>query len=378
VGTNQCCKMIVASSSSPWKIGLRKCHGGILLTFRGVASTDTGNRGKATTSEHKEQVKRMRKVLGDCNVDNDDSANAWESLWSEDVTPWDLGGPTKALISELERKHSEEPETLMWKTALIPGCGSGYDLLSLARFWDSQAASGCDETGPINRTVVGLEVAPTSLERAKSYLAQARDSNDNKLLRYTDIQLFSGNFFSDPSTWALFHHEKAANIANDNLWGQESGRSFDFVFDSTFFCAIPPTLRLEWGRQITHLLTRNAASLDEQKRSFLSAEEWRQQKHPASLVKGGQLLTLMFPYVPTARPGSPGPPYPVSASDYREALNIPTDTFSQHNRMKEHLRLTTSLPYPNKDTAPTRRGQELVGWWSFGSCERNSATNLRS
>lgn len=347
------------------------------MVVRGFASTEHGGPGmtSTTTEQHKEQVKRMRKVMGGGSLDSVDSAHAWEALWSQEVTPWDLGGPTNVLISELERKHREEPDTLMWKTAFIPGCGSGYDLLSLARFWDSRASDtdrGTDETGPIERTVVGLEVAPTSLERAKTYLLHARDSNDGKLLMHTDIQLFSGNFFADPSTWTLFHHEKASHVDLGDLRGLESGQSFDFIFDYTFFCAIQPTLRKEWGQQIRRLLTTNHGSHDKDKSTTYSSEDPQRWQHPLPIATGGQLLTLMFPYFPTARPDSPGPPYPVNVTDYIDALNVPADSLERHNRRNDNLRLTTSLPYASKDTVPARRGQEFVGWWSFDTLNATS------
>jgi SAM-dependent methyltransferase len=356
--------MSIPSLSSQSKILLGRQRCGVLLTVRGFASTEKekGGTGATTTSGHSELVNRMRKL-----VQESDSANAWDALWSQDITPWDLGGPTKALVSELERKHREAPETLQWKTALIPGCGSGYDLLSLARFWDSRpACCAVDAPCPIERTVIGLDVSPTSLERAKAYLVHARSSSIHKPLMHTDIRLFTGDFFADPSTWDLFHHEKTCNVDSVKTRGIGSISTFDFIFDYTFFCAIPPTRRQDWGRQMTRLLTTSASRDDDQTRGIWTPEDSQRRQDPRPIfAKGGQLLTLMFPYVATGRPDSPGPPYPVSFSDYVEALQVPGENRKFYNRSRKRLRLTTNLPYESIDTVPSRRGQELVGWWSF-------------
>lgn len=69
---------------------------------------------------------------------------------------------------------------------------------------------------------------------------------------------------------------------------------FDFIFDYTFFCAIPPSLRPAWGRQMGALLK-----------------------------PGGKLLTIIYPIHPdevAADPAAAGPPHPVSLAEYKKAL----------------------------------------------------------
>ncbi len=51
-------------------------------------------------------------------------AGGWEQNWTEGVTPWDLQGPTPALLTLL--KNAELPKG----RALVPGCGSVSFLLS--------------------------------------------------------------------------------------------------------------------------------------------------------------------------------------------------------------------------------------------------------
>ena len=70
-------------------------------------------------------------------------------------------------------------------------------------------------------------------------------------------------------------------------------KKFDFVFDYTFFCAIPPTRRPDWGARM------------------------------GDLVKpGGKLLTLVFPIdeANAFNPEAKGPPFPVSIAAYEKVL----------------------------------------------------------
>jgi SAM-dependent methyltransferase len=354
-------------------------------------TTMTDAMTKTTTESTKDQVDRMRRVLregggtrddddrlrGDDDADITTHDEGWEALWREGVTPWDLGGPTGTLMSELERKRRDERETLQrWRTALIPGCGAGHDVLALARFLDGIGTSTeTNSNFPTMRTVVGLDVSPTSLGRAKGILMDGIGRGDHsKRLQHTDVRLYLGDFFEEPSTWALFHHEKGAGTNSENSRGLHSGQTFDFIFDYTFFCAIPPHRRREWGRQMTRLVTRNDRSDDVSGDRAAGSEEKdpRRQPFPNPMGRGGQLLTLMFPYVTTARPDSPGPPHVVTFSDYQEALDF-------HDC--EHLRLTTRAPYESADTVPGRRGQELVGWWSFETLKtkaQNGGTTLEN
>ena len=72
---------------------------------------------------------------------------AWEQRWREGRTAWDAGGPSPTL--ELLVREGSLPNG----RALVPGCGSGYDILALA--------------SP-HRLVLGLDVAPTAVERFRA------------------------------------------------------------------------------------------------------------------------------------------------------------------------------------------------------------------
>ncbi|KAG0480723.1 hypothetical protein HPP92_011581 [Vanilla planifolia] len=56
----------------------------------------------------------------------DDSIDRWERCWQEGRIPWDLG-QTTPLITDLVQA-SKLPEGKV----LVPGCGSGYDVVAMA------------------------------------------------------------------------------------------------------------------------------------------------------------------------------------------------------------------------------------------------------
>ena len=76
-------------------------------------------------------------------------AGGWNAMWEQNVTPWDRGEPSPALVDTLQYKlpqieasssqdtssnkaHSQPPTRR--KKALVPGCGRGYDVLLLAAY----------------------------------------------------------------------------------------------------------------------------------------------------------------------------------------------------------------------------------------------------
>ncbi|KAL8815972.1 MAG: hypothetical protein Q9223_004952 [Gallowayella weberi] len=84
--------------------------------------------------------------------------NRWAQLWdADDFLPWDRGGPNPALIDLLNEKRAigncfveDASGSKRRKTALVPGCGRGYDVLLLA-------SHGYD--------AYGLEVSEKAVER---------------------------------------------------------------------------------------------------------------------------------------------------------------------------------------------------------------------
>lgn len=254
------------------------------------------------TPQSSEMVETMRQ-----RVQQQDPAAAWESLWRDGITPWDLGGPTEALIAELSER------ALRPRMTLIPGCGSGYDLVSLGRYLD-QGSSSTDD-GPC--TIVGLELSKSSLQKAQRLLEESTTKQGP--FHPTTISLYDGDFFASPASWIPVFSTCASppKLSYD---------MFDFIFDYTFFCAIPPDQRRSWGQQMKQLLAQD-----------------------------GKLLTVMFPFQTSARRAAEaelrGPPYSVTLESYRNVLD------------DQGLAMDTPLPYASVKTAPHRRGQEVIGWW---------------
>lgn len=71
------------------------------------------------------------------DADFSQHGSRWDSLWKDSFTPWDRGSPSMALNDVLvDRKDlflsSPHNAGDKRKTALVPGCGRGYDVLLLS------------------------------------------------------------------------------------------------------------------------------------------------------------------------------------------------------------------------------------------------------
>lgn len=129
---------------------------------------------------------------------------AWEERWQTDNTPWDAGA-SPPILDELV-KGGRLPEG----RAFVPGCGRGYDLLTLA--------------SP-TRHVTGLDLAPT-----------ARDAF---VREHPEV------------------HGKVDYVVGD-FFTYEPNELFDLVWDYTFLCALPPDLRHSWNETTARLLKPGA------------------------------------------------------------------------------------------------------------------------
>lgn len=225
------------------------------------------------TAAAAERVAMMRSLIAGSGGAG--SAGGWSALWKEGLTLWDLSGPTAAALDEFNKASADGRLPPSGSKIFIPGCGSGYDVASLAKSERFKPS-----------VVLGLDIAPEAVERARDIVGDTPGA-----------EVVSGDFFTHPL------------------------EQFDLVFDYTFFCALPPSLRPKWGERT------------------------------AALVKpGGRLLTLAFPLATDdmARdPNANGPPFPVSEGVYRDALE------------PHGLRLESG-PYRNELSV---RGAELVIWW---------------
>ncbi|KAH7412072.1 S-adenosyl-L-methionine-dependent methyltransferase [Phaeosphaeria sp. MPI-PUGE-AT-0046c] len=215
----------------------------------------------------------------------------WDSLWAEGTfIPWDRGYANPALIDFLASPSSPptssdpnptpgapRPDTVDGSgvqlpakkgKVLVPGCGKGYDVVLLASY-------GYD--------VYGLEVSEHAAELANIYLSDpgkgplegeyaVKDANAGNGV----MKCLLGDFF-------------------DNAWLKETGgKTFDLIYDNTFLCALPPSLRPKWAERMVELLSPD-----------------------------GILVCLEFPTHKPAKSG--GPPWSLPPTVHQELLRRPGD-----------------------------------------------------
>lgn len=126
----------------------------------------------------------------------------WEKYWAEGLTPWDLGQATPVV------QHLVHTGTLPKGRVLVPGCGSGYDVVAMA--------------SP-ERYVVGLDISDSAVKKATEWSSSLPNANNFTFL--------VADFFSWQPT-----------------------KLFDLIFDYTFFCAINPCMRSAWAQKIRDCL----------------------------------------------------------------------------------------------------------------------------
>lgn len=142
------------------------------------------------------QVEKFHQVF------HSESKGDWDKCWEEGLTPWDLGQPTPVLV------HLHETGALSKGRVLVPGCGTGYDVVAIA--------------SP-ERYVVGIDLSESAISRAAELSASSPNAD-----YFTFIK---ADFFSWRPT-----------------------ELFDLIFDYTFFCAIEPSMRSAWANKMCDLL----------------------------------------------------------------------------------------------------------------------------
>ncbi|KMT15573.1 hypothetical protein BVRB_3g059230 [Beta vulgaris subsp. vulgaris] len=127
----------------------------------------------------------------------------WQKCWEEEMTPWDLGFTTPII------QHLVQTDAFpKGNRVLVPGCGSGYDVIAMASS---------------DRYVVGLELSEVAISKARELAASSTNVNN--------MTFILDDFF----TW-------------------KSDALFDIIFDYTFFCALEPNMRLAWASRMAELL----------------------------------------------------------------------------------------------------------------------------
>ena len=124
----------------------------------------------------------------------------WTSRYVAGKTPWDFGGVPEGLKSFLVR--SSAPGSV-----LIPGCGSGYEVQAFHQ-------AGYD--------VTAMDFSPAAVDRAKSVLGVLAE------------RIIVGDFFT---------HD----------FGEER---FDFIYERTFLCSMPPGRWPDYVSRMADLLSR--------------------------------------------------------------------------------------------------------------------------
>src|SRR5690554_324192 len=128
---------------------------------------------------------------------------SWEDAWREGRTGWDAGQSSPLL------QHLVERGELTGQSALVPGCGAGYDVLTLTKTFESAR---------------GLDLAMT----ARTRFLELRDAAG---LDESRAPYQVGDFFED-----------------------ELGAPFDLVWDYTFLCAIDPQQRPRWAERMAAII----------------------------------------------------------------------------------------------------------------------------
>lgn len=129
---------------------------------------------------------------------------SWERAWREGRTGWDAGA-SPPVLEELVADGA-----LPDGRAFVPGCGAGYDVLTLAE-------SGLD--------VTGLDVAPTAATRFEALRAERGVDRGS-------ARVVIGDFFA--------HAPDAP---------------YDLIWDYTFLCALEPAMRPDWASKVRSLLS---------------------------------------------------------------------------------------------------------------------------
>ncbi|OQS00763.1 thiocyanate methyltransferase 1-like [Achlya hypogyna] len=128
----------------------------------------------------------------------------WDAAWAKKVTPWELQAVNPSFAEGLA--HVPLPPG---GRALVPGCGSGYDILHLhQKGW----------------VATGLDISATAVAQAQSVVPPG-------LVRVADFFEF------------------------------ESPTPFDLIYDYLFFAAIEPEMRIRAAEQFHALLRPDSGTL---------------------------------------------------------------------------------------------------------------------
>lgn len=163
--------------------------------------------------------------------------DVWNALYADNFHPWDRAGPSLALADLIAQRTDLIPPSLerdprgnplrdssgavIRRSALIPGCGIGHDVLLLSS---------------LGYNVVGLDYSSVALQSARENQTKARDEG-----KYASVEegvesgrvtWVSGDFFGDK--W-------------EGGDGSEATSKFDLIFDYTVSFFIHSYIRKKGG-----------------------------------------------------------------------------------------------------------------------------------
>ena len=126
----------------------------------------------------------------------------WEACYQRGETPWDKSAPAPELLSALQNGY-------LHGTVLVPGCGRGHDVRAIA------------DANPVASEVTGLDISPSAILEAI------------KMGHPANTHFVEGDLFNLPLSW--------------------KGR-FDWVWEHTCFCALPPGERTSYVKAVRSAL----------------------------------------------------------------------------------------------------------------------------
>ena len=187
--------------------------------------------------EQKEMDDRERLRQYFLTLPPEEQVDGWDKMWKHSITPWNRDEPNPALVDAINDKSDlfgspfkEKDGEKIRKKALVPGCGKGYDVLLFSSLgYDSH----------------GLDASPTAVEEARKLLLEQGKEQHYPIKNIQDgrgdVKFIVADFFKDDF---LFQTHST-----------NSDRTFDLIYDYTFLCALPPSLRPRWAARMSQLLS---------------------------------------------------------------------------------------------------------------------------
>ncbi|KAI9363680.1 S-adenosyl-L-methionine-dependent methyltransferase [Pilaira anomala] len=134
----------------------------------------------------------------------------WDGMWRNGQTLWDAGKPSPALTDLFEH---DETRSLIPEhgQGLVPGCGSGYDVVFLAN--EKRHVTGID----LSKTCVDLLI--------KNHPNATADNYDFMCADFYNFDIPKGGY--------------------------------DLAYDYTFLCAMPLNLRPDWAKRYSEIIKKD-------------------------------------------------------------------------------------------------------------------------